>query len=280
MKHIGLIGALLIAAGLVGCTRDEAPLHENTAVSEPPVVGSREITKADFEAYLQLKRIPADAGNRRERALKTFQERNGLAKAIANHPLLDQVAIDAEVRDFRNELLIRRYFEAFLNDKVSDEAMQAYYQTNIEQYSRRKVRVAHILFRIHRAMQEQQKSAKFSQAVDAHAKLAGGASFTKLAEQLSEDPLTAKKGGEIGWLQAGQIDNAIFEKAISMKKGEVSEPIKTGKGYHIIMLLEDPAVEQRPSKEVKGEIQYRLRYQAKQAEMKRLLSEISIQDLE
>lgn len=265
-----LAAIFLLLLIIYGCNR----------TSEEDGIDGEVITDAEFEAYLKLKRIPSDPGNRRNRALKTFLERNALAEAIAQDPLLDNVAIEAELRDFRNELLISRYFEAFLKEKVRDEAMKAYYHANIDKYTRQKVKIAQILFRTHRAMREQQKSAKFSEAVEAHAKLKGGTPFAKLARQLSEDTLTAKKGGEIGWLQEAQIDKAIFDKALSMKQGKISEPIETDRGYHIIKLLEGPIGEQRPFEEVKGEIRYRLRYEAKQAEMNRLLSEISIKSLE
>ncbi len=278
MKLVYVVVALWTIVGVVGCTGED--VWTQTASTQTLIgIGDDKLTSADFEAYLKLKGIPTTPGNRRDRALKTFRERNALAKLVANDPLIDKTAVEAEVRDFRNELLIRRYFETFLKDKVSNEAMQAYYQANLERYSRGKARIAHILFRIHRAMGEQQALAKFNQAVETHAKLKGGAPFAKLAEQLSEDPLTAKKGGEVGWVQAGQIDNTLFDKAISMKKGEVSEPIRTDKGYQILLALDDPVTEQRPFQDVKGEIQYRLRYEAEQAEMKRLLSQITAKNL-
>ena len=242
-------------------------------------IGDEELSKADFEAYLKIKRIPNEAGNRLDRAKKTYLERNALAQAIANESLLNKTELEAELRDFRNELLISRYFEKYLADKVSDAAIKEFYKENAEKLKQRKAHVAHIYFQITPAMSEQEKSAKFNKAVETYNKLKGGAAFSETATKVSEDPLTAKKGGEIGWLAEGQMEKTFAEKVFSLKKGETSEPINTSAGYHIVRLLAEPVEDKKDLKEIEGSVRYRIRNEEKTKEMERLLSKVKVKDL-
>jgi len=84
-----------------------------------------------------------------------------------------------------------------------------------------KVRASHILV------------AKQGQALEIKKKLDGGADFRKLAEQFSTCS-SKNKGGDLGFFARGKMVKE-FEKAVfSMKIGEISDPVKTQFGYHII----------------------------------------------
>jgi len=67
-------------------------------------------------------------------------------------------------------------------------------------------------------------------------RLKGGADFARLAMEVSQDPGSAKKGGDLGYFGRGKMipefDRAVFK----LKEGELSEPVKTEFGYHIIKL--------------------------------------------
>lgn len=84
-----------------------------------------------------------------------------------------------------------------------------------------KVRASHILVD------------KQSQALDIKKKLDSGADFRKLAEQFSSCP-SKKKGGDLGFFGRGQMVKEFETAVYSMKVGDVSDPIKTKFGYHII----------------------------------------------
>lgn len=259
-----VLGLAVLTAVLAACTSKDAETAPNTAISSG-------VSNAEFEAYLKLKGIPPKAGDRRDRALTTFRERNAIAEAILREPALDRKMVEAEIRDFRNELLIRRHFEAFLREAVTEQAAKDYYDKNIEKYARRGLKLAYIPFRTDVSMRASEKSVKLARASETHALLQAGTPFSTLAYWYSEDAESGKRGGELGWVEEGKIDQAVFERALSMKKGEVSEPINTATGYYIVQLLDDPIVEYTPFEEVKNNIAYRLRQEAKQAEMKRLL---------
>ncbi|MFC1930537.1 peptidylprolyl isomerase [Chloroflexota bacterium] len=72
-------------------------------------------------------------------------------------------------------------------------------------------------------------------------KLEGGESFASLVEELSQDGFTKEEGGNLGWLPAEEINEVFREKAFSLKKGEISEPIydettTVNSGYWLVKL--------------------------------------------
>nr|MDO8110323.1 peptidylprolyl isomerase [Candidatus Sigynarchaeota archaeon] len=84
-----------------------------------------------------------------------------------------------------------------------------------------KLRASHILVK------------KQSQALDIKKKLDAGGDFKKLALEFSECP-SKKKGGDLDWFTRGSMVPEFEKAVISMKIGEVSDPVKTQFGYHII----------------------------------------------
>ena len=98
-----------------------------------------------------------------------------------------------------------------------------------------------------------------------------------MAAEYSEDLLSAKQGGDLGWLQEGAIDPAFSSKVFAMKAGELSEPFTTPFGFHVVKLVDGPKVVKQPFESVSGDIRYRLRQEAKQAELERLKAEANIE---
>lgn len=82
--------------------------------------------------------------------------------------------------------------------------------------------------------------------------LGQGKSFEDLAKQYSEDTGSKEKGGDLGYFTAGKMVKEFEDAAYKMKKDEVSEPVKSQFGYHIIKVTD--IKEQKPFDEVKGDI--------------------------
>ena len=258
--------ALSLSILLAGCSNEEI-------VGE---VNGRDITVAEFERYLRLKNIPADDEARVDRVLKDFMQREALAASIENSQRIDSALIDAEVNEFRKQVLISRYFEDYLNEKVSEDATRNYYNTHSDEFQRERVKVAHVLIRTNPGMSDAERQAALTRAQEAYSKARSGMSFTDVARQYSEDTVSAKSGGELGWLVRGAIDPVFSEKIFASQAGDISEPFRTSFGFHVVKILENPEVSQTPLEQVKGNIRYRLRQQSKQAEMDRLMSEAKI----
>ncbi len=239
-------------------------------------INGKPVTAGEFEAYLKLKRIGAQDEKQRQGVLDQYLQREALAMVIEDQALLEQAVVKAELEEFRREMLISRYFEKFLNDHVTDEIVANYYNTHVADYEEKKVHVAHILLRTNNSMDEAQRKVRLTTAQEAYSKIKGGMKFDAAAKRYSEDEVSAKKGGDLGWVKQGTIDQNFSDKAFSLKPGEVSEPFETPFGFHVLTVLEEPQVVRRPFEAVKGEIRYQLRNEHKDAEMKRLLAEIDI----
>ena len=76
--------------------------------------------------------------------------------------------------------------------------------------------------------------------VKAQQKLGAGGDFAALAKEYSDDPGSAQQGGELGWVGKGQgLDTAFETAAFALKVGEISQPVKSSFGYHIIQVEEN-----------------------------------------
>ena len=244
-------------------------------------IGDKKITDDQFKAYLDFKRFKPNNDTHQKRLIDQYLEKERLASAIENDgKLLDRRLIDAELNEFRKEMLVSRYFETYLRETITDEAVRNYYTTHASDFEQNQVNVAHILIRTNSHMTETERKAKLTRAQDAYAKVYGGKSFEDVAEAYSEDTHTAKKGGVVGWIREGSIDPAFTKMAFDTKAGEVSEPFETAFGYHVIKVLEGPMVVKTAFEKVAGDIRYQLRNKAKQAEMKRLMSTVNMETAE
>ena len=116
---------------------------------------------------------------------------------------------------------------------VKDEDLQAAYQKETANLSEQR-RAAHILIEVNDKTTEAQAKAKIEEI---QARLAKGDKFEALAKEFSQDPGSANNGGDLGYAGPGVYDPA-FEKALySLAKDQVSAPVRTDFGFHLIKLL-------------------------------------------
>lgn len=269
MKRLtSLISILLVASALLGCGDDKRVLA---------TVNGEEITQEQFDAYLALKRIPHDDEKRREKAWAEYVDREGMTAVIEKEGKLDKSVIEAEVNEFRKELIISRYFDEFLSDAVDEKKVENAYGSEAAAHETKKVHVAHILVRTSKRMDEEQRKAKLTTAQEIHSKLQAGESFEEFARQFSEDKISGKRGGDLGWIKEGTIDERFSKRAFSLKVGTVTEPFETPFGFHILKVLEEPKTVRRPLGAVAGEIRYRLRAEAKEKELERIEKAVKVE---
>jgi len=240
-------------------------------------VNGKGVEAADFDAYMQHKRIAIRNDEHQDKVLDQYLQREAMAHLIESKLLKDDAVLQAEINEQKKEILISRYFEQYLKDQVSDEAVGNFYNNNLDKYEEKKVQVAHVLLRLNRNMDESQRKVKMTTVQEAYSKIQAGMDFTEAANKYSEDGVSAKKGGDLGWLAEGSIHKTFSDKAFALKAGAVSEPIETPYGFHIIKVLSAPKVSRKSLDSVKGEIRYQLRNSAKESERARILDMIEIE---
>ncbi|WP_426235253.1 SurA N-terminal domain-containing protein [Pseudomonas sp. TWP3-2] len=116
---------------------------------------------------------------------------------------------------------------------VKDEDLQAAYQKEIANLSEQR-RAAHILIEVNDKTTEAQAKTKIEEI---QARLAKGEKFEALAKEFSQDPGSASNGGDLGFAGPGVYDPAFEKSLYSLAKDQVSEPVRTDFGFHLIKLL-------------------------------------------
>jgi peptidyl-prolyl cis-trans isomerase D len=146
--------------------------------------------------------------------------------------------------------------------KPTEEQLKAYYEEQKAQFSsKERRRISHILFAFTKDPAADQQA--LEKALKAKQTLSNK-DFASLAAEVSDDKLTAKKGGDLGLFNVGVMEKSFEEAASSLKLGEVSEPVKSAFGYHLIKVTELTAGEAKSYEAVKSEITKA--YQKAQAE--------------
>jgi peptidyl-prolyl cis-trans isomerase D len=123
--------------------------------------------------------------------------------------------------------------------KANEDRLTAEYETNKHRYTNleKQVHARHILVKAGSYATDEQKAAAEKQAAALQKRAAKGEDFATLATKHSGDQITAKNGGDIGFLKKGTMPEPFDEALFSMDVDEVSEVVQTSYGFHIIKVL-------------------------------------------
>jgi len=115
--------------------------------------------------------------------------------------------------------------------KVDDATLKQAFEAKKRDFT--ELKASHILFK---AASDAEYQAATQKALALRAKLVAGQDFNKTAEELSEDPSAKGNKGALGWFKAGMMDKGFFDGAVKTKTGEISEPVRSSFGIHLIKL--------------------------------------------
>ena len=186
----------------------------------------------------------------------------------------NQVKVDEEaVRDYfdkhrenyrladkRNILYVRFVPQDYLAEvEVTDQEIEEFYQLHQDDYREpKKVHARHILFRI----SENAKTAEIQEILDRAKKVLDlarkGDNFAELARKYSDDS-TASKGGDLGYFKSGDMVKPFADSAFSLKKGEISDLVRTRFGVHIIKVEDIKEESVKPLAAVKETVRQSLK---------------------
>lgn len=179
------------------------------------------------------------------RVLSTEAERDGLGR----DPIIAAAMALARDRILSDALMARIDTQNTPSDAALDAYARNVYQTNITKFERpAQTRARHILL-------AKSGSESLQKAKGLVAQLRAGASFEELAKVNSVDPGSAERGGDLGFFGAGQMVKP-FEDAVNAltKPGDLSEPVESEFGYHIIRLEERREKGLRPYSEAREQL--------------------------
>ncbi len=121
--------------------------------------------------------------------------------------------------------------------KVTEEALRDYWREHQGEFKvPEERRVRHILVAVPQNADDEAVAKARNKAEAFYKRLKKGESFEKLAREASDDPGSKEKGGDLGWISPGIMPEAFEKAAYALKKGEISQPVRTPFGFHIILV--------------------------------------------
>lgn len=162
------------------------------------------------------------------------------------------------------DVLVREEVDSHV--AVSGEDIKAYYDAHPDNFATaEQFRVSHILVKTNSEAEEYRK------------RLAQGEDFAVLARKVSVDALTRTKGGDLGILKKGQAAPEFERVLVALKPGEVSEPVATQFGYHLIKLVDRISAPALSYESAKDRVKEQVMIEKKQQRFKELVASLRAQ---
>lgn len=250
----------LLAAALAACSL--APSIAGTLPPETPLVvdGSVKIDAADLEGYMI--RVPEQ---HRAEVRASFDR---IAAMVDNMFVARTLAAKARAAGLDKDVEVQRRLvqvqEAVLADLYLNHLDKSAPKPNLEARARElyladqakyvipeQVHIEHILVGLQGRTREMAEERAKKIAEEAKA---GKEPFLALAARMSDDPEKKKNGGDLGYNAPNSFVPSINQRLATMKKGEISEPLESHFGFHIVRLIDRKAPEQRKFEEVRKSI--------------------------
>ncbi len=231
MKRI--VVSILFMGLLFSCTQKSADKTEQGQGPFVAKIGSATITQADFER--EMKSLPdyaqqlfeGEAGKEKfldEIIKKEILYQEALKKGLDKSPDFNRKVEEFKKLTLASQLLDK---EIISKNKVTDQEVKDYYNKHKEEFtSTSQIRASHILVKTE------------AEANKILARLKKGEKFEEIAKKESLDTASAKNGGDIGFFSRGQLVPEFERAAAGLKVGELSGPVKTSFGYHIIKVTD------------------------------------------
>lgn len=198
-----------------------------------------------------------------------------VSKDAENKKLGDGAEFKRKLEFARKKLLMEGVLQATAKTALTDAAMKAVYDDAIKQMSaEQEVHARHILIRAAAGDEKASKDAE-DKIKAVIVRLKKGEDFVKVAGEVTEDPSGKANGGDLGYFGKDQMVPEFAETAFKLDKGQISAPVKTQFGWHVIKVedkrnkqppkFEDvkPQIEQFVARKAQAELVTKLRADAK-----------------
>ncbi len=183
----------------------------------------------------------------RERVLRAMMAEKLLYAEAIKQGADKSEKLQRELEDVKKKLVVRTFLDAKTADLITEADLKHEYDAMVASVKDDKeVRARHIL------------TATEKEAKEAKKKLDAGKSFEEVARDSSKDPGSAKQGGDLGYFTKDKMVKEFADAAFSMKKGEISGPVKSAFGYHIIKVEDVRKVTAPTFNEVKDQLRGKL----------------------
>ncbi len=222
--------------------------NSNNETKEAPsdilaLVGSESITKDDLRDELnklsyKQRSIYSSSPEKLNKFLDTHINEKVLYNEAIKRGFANRGDIQEEIDRYKKQLIIKTFGKEILGElELNNDDITMYYDQNKKEFER--IQISKIFIKTNPENGISSESA-LSKAELVSSKANAGESFEELALEYSDDPISKKKGGKVGYINRGkfpqQIDNQIFE----LKEGEITKPFEVQDGYLIIKANQEP----------------------------------------
>ncbi|MBJ3775719.1 peptidylprolyl isomerase [Acuticoccus mangrovi] len=260
---------------IFGVVAMAAALGTTSALAQEPAdvvatVNGDPVTMADVAfAYATLgdtmSRVPPE--QRQEMVTNLVIDMHVLADAAKKAGYDEDPDYQHRLAYLTTQALREIYMDKVINPKITEDAVHARYDEEVANMgSREEVSASHIL------VSDEDKAKELIKEIE------GGADFAKLAQENSQDPGSAQRGGSLGFFGKGQMVPEFEAAAFALEPGEVTtEPVKSQFGWHIIKLDDKRIAEIPPYDQVKDQIRQIMTREAYVQEVARLKENATIE---
>jgi peptidyl-prolyl cis-trans isomerase C len=247
----------LLAASLALLIVSTAPLYGQDKDPLVAKVNGVEVHQSDLTvAEEEAGQIPPMSPEAKQDYLVQFvADMILVSKAAEDKKLADTPEFKRKSDFARKKLLMEGLLQSIGKDALTDQTMHKVYDEAVKQIGEEKeVHARHILFRVPAGDEKASKEAE-DKLKAVIARLKKGEDFAKVAGEVTEDPSGKANGGDLGYFSKDQMVPEFSEAAFKLEQGQISEPVKTQFGWHVIK-VEDKRVKQAPKfEEVKPQIE-------------------------
>jgi peptidyl-prolyl cis-trans isomerase C len=264
----GMFGALALAAFLLVPAAAPKAEDADTVVARVNGVDIRQsdLTSAEDEIGGNMPQMGSD--QKRDYLIAYLGDVILLSQAAQQQKIGDRDTVKHRIEFEHNKVLMETLLQDVGQSAMTDDAMHKVYDDALKQMSNeQEVHARHILV----ATEDEAKAIE--------AELKKGSDFAALAKQKSKDP-GASEGGDLGYFTKDQMVPEFAEVAFKLDKGQISDPVKTQFGWHIIK-VEDKRIKPTPKfDEVKGQIENYVAHRAQAELVQKLRSAANIERLD
>ncbi len=220
----------------------------NTEKSEPDsdilvTIGSENITTDDLTSELnklsfKQKSIYTSSPEKLNEFLQTHINEKVLYNEAVKRGIENREDIQEDIESYKKKLVTKTLGkEIFEEIELNQEEIKEYYDKNQEDYKRIDISKIFIRFDVN---EEDAKASALSKVELVSKRANAGESFEELAIESSDDPISKKRGGKVGYINKGRFPEEIDKEIFLLKKGEITNPFEVQGGYLIIKANKEP----------------------------------------
>jgi peptidyl-prolyl cis-trans isomerase D len=218
-------------------------------LSDSGIVTSAEISEIS-RLIAQQREVAYTLINFESMMSKVTVSGQGIEQYYSSHPEMFQIPEQVRVEYLR--LSAGELNEAY--QPTEDDLKKAYADEAGRYVTPAKRRVSHILITLPAQATDEQTKLALAKIQSIAKQARAGSDFAELAKKYSEDSVTAAKGGDLGEIRSGVLPKELEATIDSLKPGEISEPVRSPYGYHLLKLTAFTPEKRKPFAEVRKEL--------------------------